>query len=403
MKRRSIRIFIVLLAALLLAQLPFVYRRIQTGRVASVIERTTPKPQSDGGSSPLREVKGIVHVHTAFTGELSNAFDEMLEAAASNQLDFVLLTEHYSTAFDTSKITLDGVHGSTLFVAGNEIDTVTGDRLLMLPGGAMADDFRLMETAEVLDRIHADGGIALVAYPEKFSSWHLPTDGVEVFNVDTVLKNAPLPVALGDIAWSWPAYPALTIARHFYRPDANLLMFDKSSRERRSVLVAGLNAHSAIGFHILGDELGQELLGLKFDAYDTIFRLSRMHVLLDTEKSLDRPSLLQAIKQGRFFIGMDVLGDTTGFKFFASSPTGTAEMGDELAYTTGISLTALSPLSARFVVFKNGEQVQESLETTRAAIPIDGPGVYRVEVYRTDLGDDYAKIPWIFSNPIYLR
>jgi len=74
-----------------------------------------------------------------------------------------------------------------------------------------------------------------------------------------------------------------------------------------------------------------------------------------------------------------------------------------LEYTTGISLTALAPISARYVVFKNGEQVQEALETTNATIPIDGPGVYRVEVYRTDLGDDYAKIPWIFSNPIYVR
>jgi hypothetical protein len=128
-----------------------------------------------------------------------------------------------------------------------------------------------------------------------------------------------------------------------------------------------------------------------------------MHVLLDTDKSLERSSLLQAIQHGRFFTGMDVLGDTTGFRFFASSPTGTAEMGDELAYTTGISLTAFAPIPARFVVLKNGEQVQESLETIRAAFPIDGPGVYRVEVYRTDLGDDYAKIPWIFSNPIYVR
>nr|MBA3770259.1 hypothetical protein [Blastocatellia bacterium] len=70
MKRRSIRIFIVLLAALLFAQLPFIYRRIQTGRVASVIERITPKPQSDGSAPTLREVKGVVHIHTTFTGEL---------------------------------------------------------------------------------------------------------------------------------------------------------------------------------------------------------------------------------------------------------------------------------------------------------------------------------------------
>jgi len=36
-------------------------------------------------------------------------------------------------------------------------------------------------------------------------------------------------------------------------------------------------------------------------------------------------------------------------------------------------------------------------------VPADGPGVYRVEVYREDLGEPFSKMPWIMSNPIYVR
>jgi hypothetical protein len=31
------------------------------------------------------------------------------------------------------------------------------------------------------------------------------------------------------------------------------------------------------------------------------------------------------------------------------------------------------------------------------------PGAYRVEVYRDDLGQPFDKVPWIISNPIYVR
>jgi hypothetical protein len=30
-------------------------------------------------------------------------------------------------------------------------------------------------------------------------------------------------------------------------------------------------------------------------------------------------------------------------------------------------------------------------------------GVYRVELYRTDLGPPFDQMPWIISNPIYVR
>jgi hypothetical protein len=32
-----------------------------------------------------------------------------------------------------------------------------------------------------------------------------------------------------------------------------------------------------------------------------------------------------------------------------------------------------------------------------------GPGEYRVEVYRELLGSPFDKMPWIISNPIYVR
>lgn len=398
MKRRILQVLIALLVLFVIAQIPFIYRRIQIGQIADTIRRTNadrPPPTS----TKFREYKGVIHVHTAHSGELSDMYDEMLAASASNVLDFVLLTEHYSSKFDTSAATLTGQYGSTLFVAGNEIDTATGDRFLMLPGGPLADDFRLMQTTQVLERIHADGGIALIAYPEKFKSWDAQFDGIEIFNPNTELKKASIPLALGDVLWSWPAYPDLTLARHLTRPTENIDRFDSSTKQKRNVMVAGLDAHSAIGFHLLGDELGQDFLGLKFDSYEEIFRLARLHVLIENEKPLDQPNLLDAIRRGRFFNGFDTLGDTTGFLFNIADGV----MGDEIALAAGMELSATAPVSARFVVIKNGERFLEVNGGLTMRTPIDSPGVYRVEVYRTDLGDSYATIPWILSNPIYVR
>jgi hypothetical protein len=400
--RRTIflKIVIFIAAALLLVQIPFAYRAWQISSMAAKIRASDPQPPIATRADGLKEYVGVMHVHSVHSGELSDAYDEMLGAACDNRLDFVVLTEHYSPAFDTSSATLNGWYGSILFVAGNEVNSRPGDRLLMLPGGKEAADFRLMQSKDIVDKIHANNGLAVAAYPEKFDAWDTPFDGIEVANLNTMLRGVDKPAAALDYLWSGHVDRPLAIARLLKRQDENLRRFDEVAAMRHIVLTAGLDAHSAIGFHVFGDELGEHLLSVKIDPYKDVFRLARLHVLLD--KTLDRDPLLAAIKSGSFFVGFDVLGDSRGFNLSAVSGGRVLTMGSEVPIEQGMQLHVSSPLQARIVLLRNGDKIAEG-DASELTADVTTPGEYRVEVYREGLGPDFDNIPWILSNPIYVR
>ena len=392
-----------MLVLLLLAQIPFIYRRYQTGKLAEKIaqldaQRTTYQDPN------FKEYKGIIHAHTNLGGHSTGSFDELIAAANANDLDFVLMTEHYSDAFDTAALTLNGVYGKTLFVGGNEIDTSDGDRFLLIPGGGDAAKARMSGTSAFLEKAHAENKLALITYPERFKSWDSAFDGIEVFSLHTIAKQMNPLTALGDLIWSYPSYPELTLAKNFQRPDANLQKFDEISAQRKISLFAGTDAHSNIGFHLFGDDGGHKLINIKLDPYETIFRIARIHVLIEKDKPFDCESLVEAIRAGRFFIGFDAIGDTTGFSFTA---IGSAfvhpefSMGDNGAWSS--ELKVILPLGARVVVYKDGQPFHEENGVSAYNSQQVDYGVYRVEVYRDDLGPPFDKMPWIISNPIYVR
>jgi hypothetical protein len=401
--RRSafVQILIFITAALLIVQIPFAFRAWQVSTIAGKIASTNPKAPVATRSDSLHEYVGVMHVHSVHSGEISDAYDEMLDAACDNQLDFVVLTEHYSTAFDTSAATLNGRFGSILFVAGNEVNSRPGDRFLMLPGGKEAADYRLMQSKDVVDKVHANGGLAIAAYPEKFDAWESAFDGIEVANLNTMLRGADKATAAFDYLWSAHVDRPVAIARYFKRPDDNLKRFDEIAANHHIVLTAGLDAHSAIGFHLVGDELGDRWLSFKVDPYTDIFRIARLHVL--TDKELDRDSLLDAIKSGSFFLGFDVLGDSRGFRFVAEGAGNRLRMGSEMPFTSGLTIAVSTPVTARIVLLRNGEKLAETRNQTSLSADVTGTGEYRVEVYREGLGSDFDNIPWILSNPIYVR
>ena len=402
MKRTLKRILIVFVIAVALIQIPFIYRRYQTGNLAAKItELGALRTQTT--DPRFSEYKGIIHAHTSLGGHSTGNFDELIAGADQNGLDFVVMTEHYSDKFDTSALTLNGYYGNTLFVGGNEVDTADGDRFLMIPGSAEAANFRNVRTDAFLEKIHSEGRLALITYPEKFRSWDSNFDGVEAFSLHTNAKKMNPAVALLDLLWSFPAYPALTFATHFQRPDANLRRFDEISARRPITMFAGTDAHSNIGFHLFGDDAGNKLINAKIDGYGTIFQLARVHVLVDKDKPLTRESLVEALWKRRFFAGFDVLSDSSGFRFTADAAGISANMGDEMPLSGGMTLRASSPVPARFVFLRNGERFSESGLTGSTGVPIDQPGTYRVEVYLDQLGAPFNGMPWILSNPIYVR
>ena len=395
------KILLALLAVVLLAQIPFIYNRYKFGQLHDKINQLQTQ-RIENPNQNFKDYKGIIHVHTAIGGHSTGSFDELIDGANKNNLDFVVMTEHTTDLYDTSALTLKGKIENTLFVAGQEVETST-DRFLLLDGSADAGKMNRVAANDFLNAIHNQNKLAFITYPEKHKDWSANFDGVEVFSLHTNAKKMPAFFVLFDALWSYYSYPELVLAKYFYRPDDNLRKFDEVARTRKSTLIAGTDAHSNIGFHLFGDDAGNKIINLKIDRYETIFRAMRNHVLIEKDNPLTQENLLQSLKNGRAFIGLDVLSDTSGFAFTAGSGAESKTMGDEIALTDSLNLKTSAPQIARFVIFKNGEKVHEENNVTQILMPIKEKGTYRTEVYLDSLGAPFEKMPWIISNPIYVR
>jgi len=393
--KRWKKILLVLLAVVLLAQNPFCYRRYQIGQLAGKIDQL--QTQRNQTESPLyNDYTGIIHAHTNIGGHSTGTFDELIKAAESNRLDYVLMTEHVAELFDTSALTLNGKYHGTLFLGGQEVNTATGDRFLLIPGSAESFPDARLETPPFLEKYKAQNKLVLVTYPEKLKSRDAAFDGIEVFSLHTNAKRMNPVLFAEDALWSFYSYPELLLTKYFTRPDENLRQYDELIQARKLTLFAGADAHSNIGFHLFGDDAQNKIINLKFDDYATIFRLARNHVLLEKDQPLTPENLLGALKNGHSFVGFDTLSDSRGFTFTAGGKI----MGDEIALADRVNLKATAPLPGRFVIFRNGEKVFEETGT-QINYEAREKGAYRTEVYLDSIG--FNQMPWIISNPIYLR
>jgi len=312
------------------------------------------------------------------------------------------MTEHPQAEFDTSAMTLTGVHNGVLFINGNEVATASGDRLLLVPGSANAASMNSQSTQQIIDQQNASGGLAFVAYPGESQNWQSTTpNGVEVYNLFTNTKEANRLGLFLDGLWSYRSYADLMFANFFSRPDENLKRWDQAvnNSNRKLVAISGNDAHSNIGVS-LNDETGKQLIGIKLDPYERSFRTVRTHVLIKKEKGLTRESLLEALSQGHCYVSFDLFSDAGGFNFSVLHSDKT--MGDEVALNTQPRLVVQSALPVRIVLFKNGNAVDQKLGTEMEFSP-DGAGVYRVEAYLDSLPTPASGKPWVISNPIYIK
>src|ERR1041385_7510732 len=399
MKRR---IFIVILVVVILSQLPFAYRRYRLGRLRTSIANLSAQRVPPTSEDQYVDYRGVIHVHTSLGGHSNGTFAELIAGAKANQLDLLIMTEHPQAEFDTSAMTLSGVHGGVLFVNGNEVATANGDRVLLIPGSANASSMNSQTTQQIIDQQNSAGGLAFVAYPSESQNWQSTTpSGVEVYNLFTNTKEANRGALFFDGLWSYRSYADLMFANFFSRPNENLNRWDQAitSSNRKLVAIAGNDAHSNVGIS-LNDESGRQLAGIKLDPYERSLRTVRTHVLIKKEKGLSRESLLEALAQGHCYISFDLFGDASGFRFATSDSSHI--MGDDLSAFDQLKLIAKAPLAVRFVLLKNGSTIDEKSGTS-AEFTATGPGTYRIEAYLKDLTAPAAGQPWVISNPIYLR
>lgn len=399
MKRK---IFFAILLLLIVSQIPFVYRRYRLSKLQGAIQQLATQRTLASSDNHYIDYKGVIHVHSFLGGHSTGTFAELIAAAKANQLDFVIMTEHPQANFDTSAMTLSGMHDGVRFINGNEVTTANGDRLLLIPGTQNAATAGTRNTQEIIDEQKRNGGLSFVAYPSESQNWQSTTaDGVEVYNLFTNARQVKPVVMFFDGLWSYRSFADLMFADFFSRPETNLRVWDaaEGSTNKRLVAIAGNDAHSNVGIS-LNDSSGEQWVGLKLDPYQRSFRVVRTHVLIKKGTELSGESILGALAHGRCYLSFDIFADATGFNFSVNGSE--AMMGDEISASAQPRLSVTTPLWARIVFLKNGNVVYQGIGRTAEFSP-DGPGVYRVEAYLDSLPAPVTGQPWIISNPIYVR
>jgi hypothetical protein len=405
--RRRRKIALVLLGVLLVSQTPFAYRRYQLGRLRASIAELNARRAPEAADDPFADHAGVFHVHTHLGGHSEGRPEEVVQAAASSGLSFVVMTEHPQPGANTAAETLRGTHAGVLFLNGSELVARGGERLFVVPGFD-APAHEALPLQELIDRAKAEGRLALVAYPEQVRDWGVRDfDGMEVYNLYTNARGASYARLFFDGLWSYAGYADLLFATFYRRPDDNLRRWDEinATGRARAAAVAGNDAHANVGFD-LDWPGGGRLLRVRLDPYERSFSVVRQHVLLRRGEPLSAEALLEALRKGRGYLAFDLFGDARGFRFEADTPAGPRTMGEEvsLAESGGaVRLRARAPVVCRLRFLRDGRLVGEASGVTQHELNADGPGAYRVEAYLEHPGGLLDGKPWIISNPIYVR
>ncbi len=261
----------------------------------------------------------------------------------------------------------------------------------------------------MIEDVHRLGGFGFAAHPGspreslRWTDWSAPIDGLEWVNADSEWRDEPrLPIARALAAYLFR--PAAAMATLLDRPASVLDAWDRLTRGRRVLAIAGSDAHARLGVSHTDPDVSA--IYAPVPGYVETFRVFSNHVVLDApfsgDAAHDAGRLLDAVRQGRLYSVIDALASPGSLSFTATSGSHTAQIGDDLVSGGDVQVRASvnAPPGTTIVLFKDGQRVHE---VTDGVLETNGgrdPGVYRVEAYVRD-SPGGPPVPWIVSNPIY--
>jgi hypothetical protein len=348
-------------------------------------------------------VAGAVHVHST-RSDGSGDRDAIAAAAARAGLKFVVITDHGdATRAPDPPAYLHGV----LCLDAVEIST-NGGHLIALdmppspyPLGG--------ESAAVVEDVLRLGGMPVAAHPDSvkgelaWKDWTAPVAGLEWMNLDSGWRDESR-TRLARVAFDSLIRPGPALASLLDRPASTLARWDQIAATRTMVALAGHDAHGSLA---RGSEEGSQrwippFVASSLASYETSFATFAVRVILDGpltgDAARDARRLLDAVRAGHVYTAIDAIASPAWVDFHATLAAADHGMGEVVPFASGTALTFRStmPGGATAVLLRDGTAVAESgAGEVQYAAP--APGVYRVEV-RTRWA-----VPWIVTNPIYLR
>lgn len=364
-----------------------------------------PAPRAlSGPQPPSAAVRGAVHIHTR-RSDGTGTVDQIAAAAARAGLSFVILTDHGDASREPAPPTYQ--HG-VLCIDAVEIST-TGGHVVAL--GLPRSPYPLGgEPRDVVEDIARLGGMSIAAHPTsskaalRWRDWRVPVDGIEWLNGDSEWRDEPV-VSLGRALLTYPVRQAATLAALLDRPEESLRRWDELASTRAVVALAASDAHARVGFRSEGDPVDSRV-AIHIPSYEQVFRafsISIPDLTLSHDPPADARSVLDAIKHGHVYSAIDGLAGPGYVAFEAELRGSRATAGDTLDEGGAASFHVRSngPQDAQIVLLKDGNIVAQGSGSTLEHMSAD-PGVYRVEIQLAN-APGRPPIPWIVSNPIYIR
>jgi len=346
-----------------------------------------------------------LHIHTTYSdGHFTHA--QIAKAAIQAGLDGIIVTDHNVYVHNLQRY-YESNGRRVLLLIGEEIHNQSRqpqkNHLLVFGANRELSPYA-NDPQELLDTVRQAGGLAFLAHPydpaapavnERDISWVdwqvKGYTGIELWNGFSEFKSR-LKTRLHAI---FLAYQPQRIARGPL-PQTIKRWDELLTSGEKVVVIGGSDAHA------LPAKMGP--LKRTIFPYEFHFRCINTHILtrqaLSGEAQEDARLVLDALKEGRGFIGYDLPAPTRGFRFTARSDAGEAWMGETLALRKGATLQVRLPNIAECQLIKDGKTIKTWHNRDICTCITKDPGVYRVEVYKNFLG---ARRCWIFSNPIYLK
>lgn len=344
-------------------------------------------PSRSRGSHP-NYVRGVIHVHSTFSDGGGTPTEIVAEADEAG-LDFVVLTDHNSTAARE----FEGRSGNTDLFVESESSTLAGHALSFssLSGARNTPDSELAALAyqHFLGSEGSPNGFFIaLAHPSNIKNpWSRLdrfSDGYEVVNFDSSWQRS-LSDSVLNFLMTLSLYPInnyLSALKFFDVYEKDLVAWD------------AMNSTPGNHFGILAHDTHAKLKlksdwWWKWPDYTTTFKLASNVVFLKglpPESFADRKqAIYDSLRNGRLAIAFDGILPFQGNSWTAQCGESSAGSGEEIRFQNGCEFKVELPNGPFKYVLKlkkNGELVHTvNTREPVAMLPLDGPGIYRLEVW----------------------
>lgn len=371
MKKKKILLVIIIPIFIYLLWLSYLLLSFKTYRTPSTISSL--------------EIEGVYHIHSDCSDGKKNP-DAIAKIAALSSLDFIILTDHGNPNYKC--LESEGWKEGILVLAGSELQVERG-HLVALAFSHTSSPFS-WDAEKAAQQIADLGGFSVIAHPYSLKvpwSWGESSkyQGIEIMNSDSLIRK--------DFLSSLPYFPAL-----LFKPELALLKMIDYPHQNLKKWDELNNNYTVYGY------FGSEAHFL----YRPTFSLLRLHLLLKKPLSSDfqkaKHQIYDTLRCGKFYNAIDAAAAARGFKFLAQKGEKTYLMGKTLFLDAPITLRSNAPFSfaSEMLLIHNGRTIIRS-QKKRITFKAANPGTYRVEVYLREKTPLRKNIPWIISNPIFLK